>query len=57
MTTTSTGGRLAQLKNGRTKLEITIDKKATPDFATFVLERLAALYEEHQASKDKEKEA
>ncbi len=54
---TSSGGRLAQLKNSRTKLEITIDKKATPDFATFVLERLASLYEEHQASKEKQKEA
>ncbi len=54
---TSTGSRLAQVKNSRAKLEITIDKKATPDFATFVLERLASLYEEYQASNEKEKEA
>jgi ParB family chromosome partitioning protein len=42
------GARLAQLKNNKSKLEIVIDKKATPDFVSFVLEQLPALFEEHQ---------
>ncbi|MCR6727826.1 plasmid partitioning protein RepB [Agrobacterium fabrum] len=43
------GTRLAQVRNNKSKLEIMIDKKATPDFASFVLEQLPALYEAHQA--------
>jgi ParB family chromosome partitioning protein len=42
------GARLAQLKNNKSKLEIVIDKKATPDFVSFVLEQLPALFEAHQ---------
>lgn len=42
------GDRLAQVTQSKVKLEIVIDKKATPDFATFVLNRLPALYEEHR---------
>lgn len=53
---TSSGSRLAQIKNGKSKLEITIDKKAAPDFANFVLDRLAALYEAHQSSVKEKKE-
>ncbi|MBO9127727.1 MULTISPECIES: plasmid partitioning protein RepB [unclassified Rhizobium] len=41
------GERLAQVKDSKAKLEITIDKKATPEFAAFVLEQLPALFEEH----------
>lgn len=44
------GSRLAQIKNSRWKLDITIDKKATPDFAAFVIEQLPALYEAHKAN-------
>lgn len=46
---TSTGERLGQLKQSKTKLEIMIDRKAAPDFATFVVEQLPALYEAHRA--------
>ncbi|WP_159952386.1 plasmid partitioning protein RepB [Rhizobium sp. 18065] len=54
---TPTGTRLALVKDGRGKLEISIDKKATPEFATFVLELLPGLFAEHQAEKLKKKEA
>ncbi|NNU58628.1 plasmid partitioning protein RepB, partial [Rhizobium indigoferae] len=43
------GGRLAQVKQTKSKVEVTIDRKATPDFAAFVLEHLPALYEAHRA--------
>lgn len=46
---TPDGDRLAQVTQSKNKLEITIDKKATPDFAAFVLEHLPALYQEHRA--------
>ncbi|AIC30126.1 plasmid partitioning protein RepB 2 (plasmid) [Rhizobium etli bv. mimosae str. IE4771] len=46
---TPDGDRLAQVTQSKSKLEITIDRKATPDFATFVLEHLPALYQEHRA--------
>ena len=46
---TPDGHRLAQVTQSKSKLEITIDRKATPDFAAFVLEHLPALYQEHQA--------
>ncbi|MCW5711589.1 plasmid partitioning protein RepB [Shinella sp.] len=46
---TPDGDRLAQVTRSKNKLEITIDKKATPDFAAFVLEHLPALYQEHRA--------
>lgn len=47
---TPEGERLAQLKDSKSKLEISIDKKATPDFAAFVLEQLPALYQAHRAA-------
>lgn len=53
---TSQGHRLAQLKSSKSKIEIVIDRKATPEFADFVLEKLPALYEAHQAKNPKEKE-
>lgn len=46
---TPDGDRLAQVKQSKSKLEIMIDRKATPDFAAFVLEHLPALYEAHRA--------
>ena len=46
---TPDGDRLAQVTQSKSKLEITIDRKATPDFAAFVLEHLPALYHEHRA--------
>jgi ParB family chromosome partitioning protein len=46
---TSEGERLAELKQSKSKLEITIDKKAMPDFAAFVLEQLPALYQAHRS--------
>lgn len=45
------GDRLAQVMQSKTKLEITIDRKATPDFAAFVLEHLPALYQAHSAKR------
>jgi ParB family chromosome partitioning protein len=54
---TADGERLAQVKQSRAKVEIMIDRKATPDFAAFVLEQLPALYEEHRAKHKQKKEA
>ncbi len=48
---TPNGDRLAQVVQSKSKLEITIDKKATPDFAAFILEYLPALYAEHRSKK------
>ncbi|MCM2396033.1 plasmid partitioning protein RepB [Rhizobium sp. S95] len=42
------GTRIAQVAQSKSKLEITIDRKATPDFATFVLEQLPTLYQAHR---------
>lgn len=42
------GDRLAQVSQSKTKLEIVIDKKATPDFAAFVLEHVPALYQAYR---------
>jgi ParB family chromosome partitioning protein len=50
------GTRLAQVKSSKSKLEIIIDRKATPEFADFVLEQLPALYEAYQAKSPKKKE-
>nr|WP_260686679.1 plasmid partitioning protein RepB [Rhizobium leguminosarum] len=48
------GERLAQMKQNKIKMEITIDKKATPDFAAFIVEQLPALYEAHRTAKQKQ---
>lgn len=42
------GERLAQVTQSKTKLDITIDKKATPDFAAFVMNMLPKLYQEYR---------
>lgn len=46
---TPDGARLAQVIQSKGKVEITIDRKATPDFAAFVLEQLPALYQRYCA--------
>lgn len=48
------GRRLAQVKDSKTKMEITIDKKATPEFAAFLLECVPALFAEQWAKREKE---
>ncbi len=45
----ASGARLAQVTQNKIKLDISIDKRAMPEFAAFVLEYLPALFEEHQA--------
>ncbi|MDF1631256.1 plasmid partitioning protein RepB [Mycoplana sp. MJR14] len=45
---TPDGKRIAQVAQSKAKLEIIIDKRATPDFAAFVLEQLPALYQAHR---------
>ena len=50
------GERLALVKDSRTKMEITIDKKASGDFAAFILKNLPELYAEHRAKNQREKE-
>jgi ParB family chromosome partitioning protein len=50
------GERLAQMRQNKLKMEITIDKKATPDFAAFIVEHLPALYEAHREAKRKQGE-
>lgn len=47
---TPDGDRLAQVRQSKSKVEITIDRKAMPDFVAFVLEHLPALYQEHRAT-------
>jgi ParB family transcriptional regulator, chromosome partitioning protein len=47
------GERLAQVKKSKAKVEIIIDRKATPDFAAFILEHVPALYAEHRAKQQK----
>lgn len=51
------GQRLAQVKQSKTKVELTIDRKATPDFAAFVLEQLPTLYADYRARQHAKKEA
>ncbi|MGV1963801.1 plasmid partitioning protein RepB [Rhizobium rhizogenes] len=46
---TPDGTRIAQVTLSKAKLEITIDRKATPDFATFVIEQVPALYQAYRA--------
>jgi ParB family chromosome partitioning protein len=46
---TPNGHRLGQIKAGKNKVDISIDRKATPEFATFVLERLPELFDEFRS--------
>jgi ParB family chromosome partitioning protein len=50
---TPSGVRLAEIKNNKSKLEITVDKKTSPTFAAFILDRLPTLYEEHLAQEQR----
>lgn len=47
---TPDGTRIAEVTQSKAKLEITIDRKAAPDFATFVLEQVPALYQAYHAA-------
>ncbi len=47
--TSPSGVRLAEIKNSKSKLELTVDKKLSPVFAAFILEKLPKLFEEHLA--------
>ncbi|MEZ2224527.1 plasmid partitioning protein RepB [Rhizobium sp. RCC_161_2] len=47
---TPDGTRIAQVTQSKAKLEITIDRKAAPDFAAFVLEQVPALYQAYYAA-------
>jgi ParB family chromosome partitioning protein len=51
------GQRLAQVKQNKTKVELTIDRKAMPDFAAFVLEQLPSIYAEYRTKQQPKKEA
>jgi len=53
----TTGARLAQISQNKVKLDISIDKRATPEFAEFVLNQLPALFEAHLAAQHEKKEA
>lgn len=53
----SSGLRLGQVKQSKTKLEITIDRTQAGDFAKFLLEEAVALYEQRQADGQQKKEA
>ena len=43
------GSRLARVTQDAAKLEIVIDRKRSPEFAAFVLERLPALFEDYRS--------
>lgn len=52
---TPDGTRIAQVTQSKAKLEITIDRKATPDFATFVLDHVPALYQAYHAENQRKR--
>ncbi len=52
---TPNGHRLGQLKASKSKLDISIDRKASPEFAAFVLERLPQLFDEFQSTQTDER--
>lgn len=54
---TSSGLRLGQVKQSKTKLEITIDRKEAAEFAAFLLNDAVALFEERRANNVQKKEA
>jgi ParB family chromosome partitioning protein len=45
------GRRLAKVLKNETKVSLTIDRRAAPEFADFVLDRLRNLYKEFEASR------
>ncbi|MDL2406162.1 plasmid partitioning protein RepB [Rhizobium calliandrae] len=46
---TPNGLRLGQIRASRSKLDISIDRKTSPEFAAFVLERLPTLFDEFRS--------
>jgi ParB family chromosome partitioning protein len=46
---TPTGARLAKVTHNDAKVEIVIDRTEAPEFASFVLDRLQSLFEEHRS--------
>jgi ParB family chromosome partitioning protein len=44
---TRSGARLAKVTHNDAKVEVIIDRKEAPEFASFVLDRLQSLFEEH----------
>lgn len=47
------GEPLAQVKQSKARVQIVIDRKATGDFAAFILEHVPALYAEHRTRQQK----
>lgn len=54
---TSSGRRLGHVKQSKTKLEITVDRKEAAEFAAFLLNDAVALFEESRANNVQKKEA
>ncbi|SEI20388.1 chromosome partitioning protein, ParB family [Rhizobium tibeticum] len=54
---TSSGQRLGHVKQSKTKLEITVDRKEAAEFAAFLLNDVVALFEERRANNVQKKEA
>lgn len=54
---TSSGLRLGHVKQSKTKLEITVDRKEAAEFAAFLLNDAVALFEERRANNLQKKEA
>ncbi|SDN38565.1 plasmid partitioning protein RepB [Ensifer sp. YR511] len=54
---TSSGQRLGQVKQSKTKLEITIDRREAAEFAAFLLNDAVALFERRHANDQPKKEA
>lgn len=46
---TRSGARLAKIKHNDAKVEIVIDRKEAPEFASFVLDKLQSLFEEYRS--------
>lgn len=52
--TTPKGHRLGQLKNSKTTLDISINRKESPEFAAFVLETLPTLFDEFNSKNNED---
>jgi ParB family transcriptional regulator, chromosome partitioning protein len=52
--TTPNGHRLGQIKKGKTTLDISINRKESPEFAAFILENLPALFDEFNSESGKD---
>jgi len=54
---TSSGQRLGHVKQSKSKIEITLDRKEAGEFASFLLNDAVALFEERRAKSVGKKEA